>query len=161
MITSAVKHARQNVVAYLALFVALGGTSYAAINLPAGSVGARQLRNHSISPVKFDRQFINGSIRAWVVAAPNGTIQASAGRPTVHLVKGVPGDYVLHWQVPTPSQRGCFALGGLTGENGQVGSAEVSLGVPDRAKQLWVVDVGTYGAQGQPLPEYFYAALIC
>ena len=29
-------HLRGNAVAYIALFVALGGTSYAAINLPAG-----------------------------------------------------------------------------------------------------------------------------
>ena len=29
-------HLRSNMVAYIALFVALGGTSYAAINLPAG-----------------------------------------------------------------------------------------------------------------------------
>ena len=35
---------RHNVVAYLALFVALGGTSYAAIRLPANSVGARQIK---------------------------------------------------------------------------------------------------------------------
>jgi hypothetical protein len=33
-----------NVAATLALFVSLGGASYAAITLPAGSVGARQLR---------------------------------------------------------------------------------------------------------------------
>jgi hypothetical protein len=33
-----------NVVATLALFISLGGVSYAAITLPAGSVGAKQLR---------------------------------------------------------------------------------------------------------------------
>ena len=32
-------HFRSNVVAYVALFAALGGTSYAAVDLPAGSVG--------------------------------------------------------------------------------------------------------------------------
>ena len=32
-------HLRNNAVGYVALFVALGGTSYAAISLPAGSVG--------------------------------------------------------------------------------------------------------------------------
>ena len=41
-------HLRGNAVAYIALFVALGGTSYAAINLPAGSVGTRQLQNQAI-----------------------------------------------------------------------------------------------------------------
>lgn len=41
-----------NVVATLALFVALGGASYAAVTLPAGSVGDAQLRNGSITPPK-------------------------------------------------------------------------------------------------------------
>ena len=36
---------RHNAIALLALFVALGGTSYAALSLPAGSVGTKQLRN--------------------------------------------------------------------------------------------------------------------
>ena len=39
---------RQNLVAYLALFVALGGTSYAAIKLPANSVGASQIRKDAV-----------------------------------------------------------------------------------------------------------------
>jgi hypothetical protein len=42
------RHARGNVVSYLALFVALGGTSYAAIKLPTNSVGARQIRSSAI-----------------------------------------------------------------------------------------------------------------
>lgn len=37
-----------NVVATLALFVGLGGASYAAITLPANSVGARQLRERAV-----------------------------------------------------------------------------------------------------------------
>ena len=58
---------RQNAIALLALFVALGGTSYAALNLPANSVGARQIRNHTITPVKLDPKSIAGSIRAWAI----------------------------------------------------------------------------------------------
>lgn len=38
-----------NVVATLALFIGLGGVSYAAITLPAGSVGAKQLRANAVS----------------------------------------------------------------------------------------------------------------
>ena len=38
-------HIRHNVVGYLALFVALGGASYAAVNLPANSVGGRQIKS--------------------------------------------------------------------------------------------------------------------
>ena len=39
-----------NVMATLALFVSLGGASYAAITLPAGSVGHQQLRTHAVGP---------------------------------------------------------------------------------------------------------------
>ena len=52
-------HVRHNVVAYLALFIALGGTSYAAVSLPKNSVGAAQIRNHSITPVKFASKSIH------------------------------------------------------------------------------------------------------
>ena len=52
--TSVMRHVRANAIAYVALFVALGGTSYAAMSLPAGSVGARQIKNHVITPVKLD-----------------------------------------------------------------------------------------------------------
>src|SRR3954462_12486668 len=41
-------YARRHHVALLALFVALGGTSYAAIRLPAGSVKTRQLARNAV-----------------------------------------------------------------------------------------------------------------
>jgi len=41
-----------NVAATLALFVALGGTSYAAFSLPAGSVGTKQLKNGAVTRAK-------------------------------------------------------------------------------------------------------------
>ncbi len=82
--TRVLNHLRSNVVAYLALFVALGGTSYAAISLPAGSVGNRQLKNHSISPIKFDRGSIAGYVRDWAEIDPSGQLVAS--RPNAHLV---------------------------------------------------------------------------
>jgi hypothetical protein len=39
-----------NVVASLALFIALGGVSYAVVELPAGSVGSAQLRDGAVLP---------------------------------------------------------------------------------------------------------------
>jgi hypothetical protein len=44
-----------NVVATVALFVALGGASYAAISLPANSVGSKQLRPRSVTPGKLSK----------------------------------------------------------------------------------------------------------
>ena len=97
-----VQHARSNAVAYLALFVALGGTSYAAVEIPRGSVGAAQIRNHSITPVKFNPSEINGSVRAWAIVGADGHVIAGAGKPTVTTAPGVPGNYDIHWGVTLP-----------------------------------------------------------
>jgi hypothetical protein len=41
-----------NVVATLALFIALGGSSYAALQLPKGSVGGKQLKKNAVTSPK-------------------------------------------------------------------------------------------------------------
>jgi hypothetical protein len=110
--TRVFSHIKSNAVAYLALFVALGGTSYAALRIPAGSVGARQLKNHSITPIKLDRSAIGGYVRYWAKIDTAGTISAS--RPRAHLVgwdsqatSQSPGG-LISWGKPIPTS--CFAL---------------------------------------------------
>jgi len=49
------------VVACIALAVALGGTSYAAITLPRNSVGTKQLRNNSITNTKLQKNSISAT----------------------------------------------------------------------------------------------------
>ncbi|HEY2437288.1 MAG TPA: hypothetical protein VGH93_08905 [Solirubrobacteraceae bacterium] len=83
-----VRHLRGNAVAYLALFVALGGTSYAAFSVPANSVGTNQLRNHSVTPAKLDPKTIGASVRAWAVIQ-NGT-KVLASRPKARVVSWDP-----------------------------------------------------------------------
>jgi hypothetical protein len=63
--TRLVNHVRSNVVAYLALFVALGGSSYAAFSLPVGSVGTRQLKNGAVTATKLNPGSVAASVRAW------------------------------------------------------------------------------------------------
>jgi hypothetical protein len=58
---SAISWARRNAVALLALFVALGGTSYAAVNLPSNSVGAKQLRKQAVTAKKIKRNAVTGT----------------------------------------------------------------------------------------------------
>jgi hypothetical protein len=41
-------HVRRNIVGYIALFVALSGSAYAASQLPPHSVGTKQLKNHAV-----------------------------------------------------------------------------------------------------------------
>ncbi len=78
-----VRHLRSNAVAYLALFIALGGTSYAAFSLPANSVGTRQIRNHAITPVKLDPKTIGASVRAWAVIQNGNRVISSHPRARV------------------------------------------------------------------------------
>lgn len=53
-----------NVMSTAAVFIALGGVSYAAVKLPANSVGSRQLRKRSVTPSKLHpatRAFLRGA----------------------------------------------------------------------------------------------------
>ena len=49
------------VVACIALAIALGGTSYAAITLPANSVGTKQLKKNAVKRSKIAAKAVNGS----------------------------------------------------------------------------------------------------
>ena len=53
------------IVAYLALFVALGGTAYAGLNLPRHSVGAKHIKPNAVKSGKVS----NGSLKAKDFAA--------------------------------------------------------------------------------------------
>ena len=75
-------HVRGNVVAYVALFVALGGSSYAAFSLPAGSVGTSQLRSGAVTPTKLNSK-IGAYVRAWAVI--QGGNQVIAARPRARV----------------------------------------------------------------------------
>jgi hypothetical protein len=54
-------HFRGNAVGYVALFAALGGTSYAAVSLPAGSVHSKQLANGAVTHAKLAQGSVNQS----------------------------------------------------------------------------------------------------
>ena len=106
------RHVRNNVVAYLALFIALGGTSYAAFELPAGSVGTAQLRNHSITPEKLDPGRIGGYVRFWAEISADGKVVASRPRAKIVVWYSHPGSIFagggVAWNRPIPV--GCFSL---------------------------------------------------
>jgi len=100
MLTRPMHHIRQNLVAYLALFVALGGTGYATLALPAGSVGNRQIRNHSITAVKLEPRSIAGSIKAWAnVQLTNHRIAAVASSTPVRIITLNDGESIF-WTRP-------------------------------------------------------------
>jgi hypothetical protein len=55
------RHLRHNLVGYVALFVALGGASYAAVSLPKNSVGTKQLKNGAVTTSKIAAGAVTGA----------------------------------------------------------------------------------------------------
>jgi len=125
--SGALNHLKHNAVAYLALFVALGGTSYAAATLGPGSVGTRQLKNHSITPNKLQKSSIAGYVRDWAQIDGSGHLVAS--RPRAHIVHWtasgpLPGG-IVSWGHPIP--HGCFGLATTSTPGPGASSASVDI----------------------------------
>ena len=137
-----VSHLRGNAVAYLALFVALGGTSYAAFSLPANSVGTRQIRRHSITPVKLDPGKIGASVRAWAVIQDGTNVVAA--RPRARVIDWDPSSAVGDVSWGRAVSRSCFPL-----TSGGGNSAQGIIRGPFRGVHA-VVHFGTFAGSGQP-----------
>jgi hypothetical protein len=143
-------HIRGNVVAYLALFLSLGGTSVAAVGLA----------NHSISPVKLDPRSIGGYIRQWAAVSANGHVAAAGGRVTVQVEPGgaAPGRYFFRWHTKLTGP--CRVIGSVdTGSGGAGGYLTADFVAPRRAVPSSIVN--TYNPQGQPTPQAFDVELLC
>jgi hypothetical protein len=119
-VTRLINHLKHNVVAYLALFVALGGMSYAAINLPAGSVGTKQLRNGAVTNKKLakgsvgatdlDHKSIAGYVHDYAHIRFGKLVSA---RPRARLVawaqSGLQPGGTIQWKTPIPTTCTTFA----------------------------------------------------
>jgi hypothetical protein len=108
------------VVACIALVIALGGTGYAATQLPAKSVGQKQLRNGAVGNLQIrDRAITSGKIRNGEVKAADlakGILPAAAS--TVHQVSGepiAPGAVGAASATCDPGQRATGGGGGFAG----------------------------------------------
>lgn len=145
-------HVRGQAVGYVALLVALGGTSYAAVSLP----------NHSVDPVTLNPRFIGGYVRGWASVNANGRVTASGGGVKVLVDSGVePGHYIIDWR-PKPTT-GCTSIGGvnLRGAGGpSVPGYLVTQSGASRARGEQTA-VQAYNAQGQPTALAFDVELLC
>jgi hypothetical protein len=71
------------VVSLIALFVAIGGTSYAAFSLPKNSVGTKQLKNRAVATAKIENGAVTkAKLNLAGVTAPNALHADSAGTAT-------------------------------------------------------------------------------
>ena len=143
-----VTHLRRNVVAYIALFVALGGTSYAAVSVA----------NHSLVPQKFNPKYIGGFVRAWASVNAQGQVISSAGGVRVGLDPVITGHYIISWH-PRPASR-CTALGTVaTYQSLSPGYLIIeAYRTPSRGQQTLVQ---TYNSQGQQTDFPFNVELLC
>ena len=80
------KHVRANAVGYLALFVAMSGSAYAALSLPPHSVGTTQLKNKAVTLAKISpkaRAALRGSTGRQGPAGAMG-LKGDPGTPGVN-----------------------------------------------------------------------------
>src|SRR5215207_1083677 len=110
-------HLRSNLVAYLALFVALGGTSYAAGALPRNSVGDKQIKAGAVrsSEVK-DRSLLAKDFKLGQL--PSG----AAGAP------GAPGAPGRTGPAGAPGAPGGMGVPGVKGDTGPTYGAQSATG---------------------------------
>jgi hypothetical protein len=71
---------RRNTIALLALFIALGGTTYAATALPKNSVGTKQLRKNAVTSAKVKNNTLTG---ADVLESSLGKVPSAASADAV------------------------------------------------------------------------------
>ena len=93
-------HVRQNALGALALFVALGGTSYAAFKLPASSVGTKQIRAGAVTKAKLATDITRG-LTSSTIQGPRGPQGATGPQGPQGLqgnagAQGVPGSALAY-----------------------------------------------------------------
>jgi len=155
-----VEHLRSNAIAYLALGVGLlglGSGAYAAVVLPANSVGARQIRKGSITPAKFNHAAIGGTILHWAqVDAPGDIVSGSRGAHESFPLNDN-ASYGITWGDTVPHRCTVIAtvLGSFIPSEGFISAIKESI------KDHTTVLVNTFGIDGARTPQPFSVAVIC
>lgn len=109
-------HLRGNAIAYLALFVALCGTTYAAVSLPLpkGSVGPKQLRKQAVKTRDLGNKSVTGRKVRKNTLTGKQIKESSLG--TVPNSARVGGSQVqqIHYRATTAGTQTLFSIAGLT-----------------------------------------------
>ena len=162
-------HIRTNAVGYIALFVALGGTSYAAIAIPAGSVGARQLRNgavtssklakHAVTAASLDPASIAGHIADWAQIRADGHVNTASPKATVTLSDPTRGLYQVSWHRSIPSH--CIAVANPVNVAPLTAQATADTFGPSGQGRSSHIVVSTFDSGGNNVPENVNVVVIC
>jgi hypothetical protein len=109
-----------NVTASLALFIALGGTGYAAVTLPRNSVGSAQLRSNAVGTKEIRR----GAVRSADIR--NRTIRVSdLATSTRKSLRGTPGPAGPAGKDAATYRAAINLVGGIAGGNARGGAHQL------------------------------------
>jgi hypothetical protein len=114
-----------NVVSTLALFIALGGVSYAAVKLPAHSVGTRQLRSNAVTGDKVRNHSLTAlDLAGGLPRGPKGDTGATGpvGAGGAQGPKGDPGAPGAPGNTGPPGDDGAPGASGVVSTHGFSGS---------------------------------------
>lgn len=138
---------RRHHIALIALFVALGGTSYAAIRLPRNSVGWPEIRPNAITSSKIRdgslsrRDFAPGQLQAVRAATPDGASPAAQGAP------GPPGPFPDGAVPAGKTLRGYYDISSTAAAGATWASTSISFPFP-----LATAPAAHYIAEGESPP---------
>ena len=153
------------VVACIALAVALGGTSYAAIRLPANSVGTQQLKRGAITGVKVKANTLTGTqinesrLGTVPTAARATTAESATSAPVARLDFRQSAPMAIptsgHASASVSCDSGLVAVGG----GGKVSNPDVALVVDANplGKTGWEATAGAF-TTGTTLTVYVICA---
>jgi hypothetical protein len=162
-------HIKSNAVGYIALVIALGGTSYAAIVVPAGSVGTRQLRNGAVTRSKLARRAVTaasldpasiaGRIADWAQIRADGHVTTSSPHATVVFSDRARGLYQVYWRRSIPQR--CIAVANPVNVAPLTAPATADTFGPSGQGRSSHVVVATFDASGNNVPENVNVLIVC
>jgi hypothetical protein len=159
---------RHNAIALAALFVALGGTSYAALSLPAGSVGTRQLRNGAVTSRKLAKgavtvadlnsKTIAGHIALWAQIRADGQVVSSSPKAAV-VRYAVSGTERVTWGRRVSPR--CIALPNPANVGPLTSSATANATGPNLHRNSTDFVISTFSGDGTLTPENVNVIVVC
>jgi hypothetical protein len=162
-------HIRSNAIGYAALFVSLGGTSYAAIAIPAGSIGTRQLRNgavtgsklakNAVSAANLNPSSIAGHIADWAQVRADGQVTTSSPRASATTSNPTQGLYQVSWHRSIAQK--CIAIANPVNVGPVNASASATTAGPFGRGRGAHILVSTFDASGNNVPENVNVLIIC